>query len=93
MFDGSLANSSGGSAINDFDYKVTVTGSGTQVILNPLYSSSLSMVSCPLTATLFVWDDASNKWIDQTSSFTVAFVTGFVRTASGSDKSGKLTIK
>ena len=90
--DGSLINSSGGATINDFDYKVTVAADATTVILNPLYSSSLSMTSCPLTATLFIWDDLTNKWIDQTSSLSVSFVTGFVRTASGSDKSGKLTI-
>jgi len=90
--DGSLANSSGGAVINDLDYKVTVAASATTVILNPLYSSSLSMTSCPLTATLFIWDDLINKWIDQTNSFSVNFVTGFVRNTSGSDKSGKLTI-
>jgi hypothetical protein len=58
--DGSLTNSSGGAVISDFDYKVTVTASATTVTLNPLYSSSLSMTSCPLTATLFVWDDVTN---------------------------------
>ena len=90
--DGSLANSSGGATINDFDYKITVAASATTITLNPLYSSSLSMTSCPLTATLFIWDDLTNKWLDQTSSFSVSFVTGFVRSANGSDKSGKLTI-
>jgi len=41
--DGSLINSSGGATINDLDYKVTVAADATTVILNPLYSSSLSM--------------------------------------------------
>jgi hypothetical protein len=90
--DGSLTNTSGGALISDFEYKVTVATSATTVTLTPLYSTSLSLTSCPLTATLYVFDDVQNIWVDQTSSFSVNFVTSFVRTDSGANKAGKLTI-
>lgn len=78
--------------ISDFEYKVTEAASATTVIKTPLYSTTLSQTSCPLTATLYVYDDVQNIWVDQTNSFSVNFVTGFVRTDNSPDKAGKLTI-
>jgi len=69
--DGSLGFSSGGTVIADQQYKVSEAASTTAALsLTPLYSSSLNPTTCPLTATLLVWDDATNFWVDKTLSTT-----------------------
>lgn len=90
--DGSLTYTSGGALISDFEYKVTEAASATTIVKTPLYSTTLSQTSCPLTATLYVYDDVQNIWVGQNSSFSVNFITGFVRTDTSPDKAGKLTI-
>ena len=69
--DGSLGFSSCGTVIADQQYKVSEAASTTTALsLTPLYSSSLNPTTCPLTATLLVWDDATNFWVDKTLSTT-----------------------
>jgi len=44
---------------------VTVLANATPaIVLLPLYSSTLSSTSCPLTAYFYVWDDTNNVWLD-----------------------------
>jgi len=44
---------------------VTVLANATPAkVLLPLYSSTLSSTSCPLTAYFYVWDDTNNVWLD-----------------------------
>ena len=95
--DGSLtyksSDSSGlGAVIQTQDYKITTAALATTVNLTPLYSSSLSQTTCPLKATLFIWDDLNNVWIDQTSSFSPNWISSFLRDDSGNARAGKLTI-
>jgi len=89
--DGSLAHSSGGSLANPADYMVTSPATADTVLL-PLYSSSLLPADCPLTATMFVWDDATNSWIDSTVLTTPPFV-DFTQLDTGTTHdAGTLTI-
>ena len=61
-------------------------------MLVPLYSASLDFDTCPLTATLYVWDEAKNYWKDETTGLSEAWLKAFVKTKSGTNLAGKLTI-
>ena len=94
VMDASLVNSSGGTMIPDQTYKVTVPGAPTpSLVLTPLYSSTISPASCPLSATLFIWDDATNSWKDS-SALTAAPFVAFVQTDTGAPHTaGRVTIQ
>lgn len=91
--DGSyVANSSGGVTIPNQTYKISGSSGSPTVTLVPLYSTSISANSCPLTAYFYVWDDLNNVWIDK-SALTAQPFTVFVQTDSTSTHTaGTLTI-
>ena len=56
----------------------------TAVNIDPKFSTKLAITACPLTAQLFVLDDTTNLWIeDSTSAFSNAWINTF-RTAYNS---------
>ena len=51
------------------------------VTINPKYSTKITITDCPLTAQLYVLDDTTNLWVeDSTSTFSNAWINTF-RTA------------
>jgi len=65
--DGSLANSSGGVTIPDQVYKINGAGGSPTKTLVPLYSTSISANSCPLTAYFYIWDDVNMVWVNSSA--------------------------
>ena len=82
----SSANS--GAVIEDQNYEID----STTVVLVPLYSASLSLDVCPLTATLYVWDEAKNYWKDESTGLSEAWLSAFITTKATTNLAGKLTI-
>jgi hypothetical protein len=70
------ANANGGSHVNDFIY--TIGGAAIDVL--PLVSSSYSNAECPVESKLFVYDEYSNLWVDQTPpiAFNFPWISGFL---------------
>lgn len=87
--DASLINSNSGTAVSDFTYTI-----GTAAVTKkPLISTIQTNADCPITSKLYVYSDASNSWVDQTtpsspyntwiSTFTAASGTLVVNQAAG----------
>jgi hypothetical protein len=72
-------NANAGAAVNDFTYTI----GGTAVSKTPLISTVQLNSSCPVTARLYVFDAAQNKWIDQTTPSAPynSWINGFVTTS------------
>ena len=54
----------------------------TEVKIDPKFSTKLAITACPLTAQLFVLDDTTNLWVENsTSTFSNAWINTFRGTA------------
>jgi len=75
------ANSNGGTAISNFSYTI-----GTAAVSKkPLISTIQTLASCPITSKLFVFNSATNVWVEQTTP-SYSWISSFTAT------SGQVTI-
>ena len=82
------SNAYGTAVVSDVSYLI---GAAT-VTIEPKYSASMATSSCPLNAYLFVLDETTNQWVeDSTSAFTNAWIASFT-TVTGATIAGKMTI-
>lgn len=58
----SYPNVNGGAAVSNFNYHIDDAAVSKQ----PAVSAKVSMVSCPITAKLYIFRPTDNTWIDQT---------------------------
>jgi hypothetical protein len=83
-----LAHDIGSDTMTSFSYKIGPAGSSDgQMDLAPLYSTTEDPAVCPLTATLLVWDDINNVWVDQSASTSQPWI-GFLKLDDGSNPAG-----
>ena len=91
--DGSQTYTSGGTLnLPDLTYKINGAGGSQTNVLLPLYSTSISPNSCPITAYFYIWNDISNIWEDKSTMTTQPF-TGFIKLDTGTTHTaGTLTV-
>ena len=62
------------------------------MLIDPKYSTTMDTTTCPITASLFVLDDLTNMWVeDSTSAFSNAWISSF-NTSKGANVAGYLSI-
>ena len=54
------ANSNAGTAVSDFSYTIGTTA----VPVKPLISTVSTLAACPITSKLYVFNPATNAWVD-----------------------------
>ena len=83
------ANAYGASVVSDVSYEIGTTA----VIINPKYSTAMATTTCPLNAQLFVLDETTNQWVeDSGAAFTNTWIQSFEKVKTVTNAAGYMTI-
>ena len=58
------SNGYGTQVVENMSYQI----GATKVEIDPKYSTSMNIATCPITATLYVLDDLTNRYVEESSS-------------------------